>query len=125
MMRDSARTLRRSAGVALVGTVGVLGLGVVLVGLWGTLTSDHPVGPFLALVVATTLLTDVTAIDLRVGRHAESFTWSELTVVLGLALLPVDHLLLTSLVLLIPRFLILPSPFPILRNPLPVCHQGW
>ena len=30
-----------------------------------------------------TLLTDVTAIDLRVGRHAESYTWSELSVVLA------------------------------------------
>lgn len=85
--------------LALVSAVGLLGAVVLLVGLWGTVTGHHAVGPFLLLVIATTLLTDVTAIDLRVGRHAESFTWSELSIVLGLALLPVDHLLLTTVAL--------------------------
>ena len=61
-----------------------------------TATEPPSLGRWFLLVVTLTLLTDVTAIDLRVGRHAESHTWSELTVVLGLALLDVHHLVLTS-----------------------------
>ena len=82
--------------VALVTTMGVLGAGVLAWSVWETVTEPPSLGRWFLLVVTLTLLTDVTAIDLRVGRHAESHTWSELTVVLGLALLDVHHLVLTS-----------------------------
>lgn len=82
--------------VALVTTMGVLGVAVLTWSLWETASGSASLGPWFLLVVTLTLLTDVTAIDLRVGRHAESHTWSELTVVLGLALLPPSHLVLTT-----------------------------
>ena len=88
---------RARALVALVSTMGLLGAAVVVAGLWASAASPQAVGPYLVLVVTMTLLTDVTAIDLRIGRHNESFTWAELSVVLGLALLPVEHLVLTTL----------------------------
>jgi hypothetical protein len=50
----------------------------------------------LLLVLLTPCSPTSTAIDLRIGRHAESFTWSELSIVLGLALLPPDQLVLTT-----------------------------
>jgi diguanylate cyclase (GGDEF)-like protein len=49
------------------------------------------------LVGLTTLCTDALSIDLRIGRHVESFTWAEFNVVLGLALLSPAALVLTSL----------------------------
>ena len=94
-----APVARPTALLTLVTAVGVLGAAVVVAGLAGTVSGGPVLGPYLVLVVATTLLTDVTAIDLRVGRHAESYTWSEMSIVLGLALLPVDHLLVTTLAL--------------------------
>ena len=95
-MTPSPALPRARALVTLVSAMGLLGAAVVAAALWVGATSPGALGAYLLLVVVMTLLTDVTAIDLRVGRHAESFTWSELSVVLGLALLPVEHLLLTS-----------------------------
>ncbi len=90
---------RERALVSLVSVMGVLGVGVLAWGAWQTATSAPSLGRWFVLVVVLTLLTDVTAIDLRVGRHTESHTWSELTVVLGLALLPASHLVLTTVAL--------------------------
>ena len=90
---------RARALVALVGAVGFAGAVSVLLAVGSVVDGDRALSPYLALVLLTTLLTDVTAIDLRVGRHAESFTWSELSILLGLALLPPDQLVLTSLAL--------------------------
>jgi diguanylate cyclase (GGDEF)-like protein len=88
---------RERALVSLVTAMGVLGAAVLVWSAWTTATSPPPsLGRWFVLVVTLTLLTDVTAIDLRVGRHAESYTWSELIVVLGLALLPTHHLVLTT-----------------------------
>ena len=88
---------RERALISLVTTMGVLGAAVLAWSAWTTATSPPPsLGRWFVLVVTLTLLTDVTAIDLRVGRHAESYTWSELIVVLGLALLPTHHLVLTT-----------------------------
>ena len=88
--------VRERALLALVAVFGITGTmtlaaAVVSVSVQGDLRTASFV-----LVLLTTLLTDVTAIDLRIGRHGESFTWSELTVVLGLALLPPDQLVLTT-----------------------------
>jgi len=84
---------------ALLGLVATLGVAGVLV-FAGAIVSVVAVGELptasLLLVLLTTLLTDATAIDLRIGRHGESFTWSELSIVLGLALLPPDQLVLTT-----------------------------
>ncbi|MDP9466994.1 MAG: hypothetical protein M3P31_07185, partial [Actinomycetota bacterium] len=96
-MTDTA--VRDRALVALVGVMGVLGAAVLTWSVWQTTSSAPSLGRWFVLVVTLTLLTDLTAIDLRVGRHTESYTWSELSVVLGLALLPVPHLLLTSVAL--------------------------
>ena len=52
---------------------------------------------FLALVAAATLGSDATLIDLRIGSQTESYTWAEVTVVVGLALLAPWHLVLLSL----------------------------
>ncbi len=91
--------VRARALLALVSTVGVTGSAVLVWGAWQFGAAGQAPGRYFLLIVVTTLLTDVTAIDLRVGRHAESFTWSELSIVLGLALLPPDQLLLTALAL--------------------------
>ena len=91
--------IRAQALLALVGSVGIAGAVVLLVALASVVDEGAPPSKYLVLVLLTTLLTDVTAIDLRVGRHAESFTWSELSIVLGLALLPADQLVLTALAL--------------------------
>lgn len=96
-MTDTAA--RDRALVALVTTMGVLGTAVVAWGAWETATGAQSLSRWFVLVVTLTLLTDVTAIDLRVGRQTESHTWSELIVVLGLALLPVPHLVLTTVAL--------------------------
>ena len=91
-----AAVVRERALLCLVAAFGVAGLLTVL----GAVTSVAVQGELrtasFLLVLLTTLLTDVTAIDLRIGRHAESFTWSELSIVLGLALLPPDQLVLTT-----------------------------
>lgn len=91
-----AAVVRERALLALVATFGIAGTLTVL----GAVTSVAVQGELrtasFLLVLLTTLLTDVTAIDLRIGRHAESFTWSELSIVLGLALLPPDQLVLTT-----------------------------
>ena len=91
--------IRAKALLGLVGSVGIAGAVVLLVALASVVDEGAPPSKYLVLVLLTTLLTDVTAIDLRVGRHAESFTWSELSIVLGLALLPADQLVLTALAL--------------------------
>jgi diguanylate cyclase (GGDEF)-like protein len=91
--------VRARALISLVSAMGVLGLSVLAWSVWATATSSTSLGQWFVLVVTLTLLTDVTAIDLRVGRHTESHTWSELIVVLGLALLPAHHLVLTAVAL--------------------------
>jgi diguanylate cyclase (GGDEF)-like protein len=88
--------VRERALLGLVATFGVSGTVVVAVAVTSVLMSGELRTASLLLVLLTTLLTDVTAIDLRIGRHAESFTWSELSIVLGLALLPPDQLVLTT-----------------------------
>ena len=93
-MTDSLSRAREL--VALVTTMGVLGAVALAWSAVQTATQPPSLGRWFLLVVTLTLLTDVTAIDLRVGRHTESHTWSELTVVLGLALLPVHSLVLTA-----------------------------
>lgn len=87
---------RERALLGLVAALGVAGtLTVVGAATSVVVRGELRTASFL-LVLVTTLLTDVTAIDLRIGRHAESFTWSELSIVLGLALLPPDQLVLTT-----------------------------
>ena len=96
-MTDSAAQER--ALIALVSALGVLGAAVLVWSVWETATSPTSLGRWFVLVITLTLLTDITAIDLRVGRHTESHTWSELIVVLGLALLDAHHLVLTTVAL--------------------------
>ena len=90
---------RERSLLTLVTALGVVGAAVLVWGAWETATSPPSLGRWFVLIVTLTLLTDVTAIDLRVGRHGESHTWSELIVVLGLALLPPSHLVLTTVAL--------------------------
>jgi diguanylate cyclase len=80
----------------LVGTVGVAGGALVAAAVVSTAAELRPVSAYLFLVLFSCALTDLTAIDVRFRRQVESFTWAELNVVLGLALLPVDHLMLTT-----------------------------
>jgi diguanylate cyclase (GGDEF)-like protein len=97
-IRESAAqviaTRRLTVLVAIVSTAG----GILLIGA-AIFAIEHPqpVTPFLLLLAVATLLSDATYINLRVGRHVESYTWAELTVVLGLALLAPDQLILTAL----------------------------
>ncbi len=51
--------------VALVSAMGLIGAVVLTSALWVAATSPRALGPYLLLVVVMTLLTDVTAIDLR------------------------------------------------------------
>jgi hypothetical protein len=87
-------TRRLTLLVAIVSTAG----GLLLIGA-GIFAIEHPqpVTPLLLVLATATLLSDATYINLRVGRHVESYTWAELTVVLGLALLPPVQLVLTAL----------------------------
>ena len=89
--------VRERALLGLVGALGLLGSVVVGVAVVSVVEDGRIRTASLLLVLITALLTDVTAIDLRIGRHAESFTWSELSVMLGLALLPPDQLVLSTL----------------------------
>jgi diguanylate cyclase len=89
---------RQRALTALVTATGGLGTAAVGAALWWTAANPKPLTLALLLVLVTTALTDVTAVDVRRGREVESYTWGELPVLLGLALLPVEHLLLTSIV---------------------------
>ena len=56
---------------------------------------------YLALVALATLGSDATSIELRIGHHLESYTWAEVNVVVGLALLDPWHLVLTSVCILV------------------------
>ncbi|MDZ4825188.1 MAG: EAL domain-containing protein [Actinomycetota bacterium] len=78
-------------GVALAAGV-ALGVAIAHVAA----TPDVLDGAFVALLLAT-LCTEMLTVDLRVGRHVESYTWAEVTLVLGLALLAPAPLVLTSL----------------------------
>ena len=88
--------VRERALLGLVATFGIAGTATVVAAVVSVVLQGELRTASLMLVLLTTLLTDVTAIDLRIGRHAESFTWSELSIVLGLALLPPDQLVLTT-----------------------------
>jgi diguanylate cyclase (GGDEF)-like protein len=88
--------VRERALLGLVATFGVTGATAFLVAVACVVARGELRTTSLVLVLVTALLTDATAIDLRIGRHAESFTWSELSIVLGLALLPPDQLVLTT-----------------------------
>ena len=70
----------------LVCTIGSAGAVVLAVAAGVAITRHRPVSPAVAVVALATLLTDATCVDLRVGHHVESYTWSELIVVVGLAL---------------------------------------
>jgi diguanylate cyclase (GGDEF)-like protein len=56
-----------------------------------------PIDRWVVVIAVATLATDTLSLDLRVGRHIESYTWAELNVVLGLVLLTPAQLVLTSL----------------------------
>jgi diguanylate cyclase (GGDEF)-like protein len=88
--------VRERALLGLVLVFGVAGAATFVAALTSVLVRGELRTASLLLVLLTTVLTDATAIDLRIGRHAESFTWSELSIVLGLALLPPDQLVLTT-----------------------------
>jgi diguanylate cyclase (GGDEF)-like protein len=81
--------------------IAVSAVAAVIIGAATAAAITHPprVGIVLAVVVAATLLSDATCIDLRVGNHIESYTWAEVSVVLGLALLPPEQLILSSVCL--------------------------
>ena len=89
--------VRERALLGLVATFGVTGTVAVVLAVTAVAVRGEVRTASLLLVMLTALLTDITAIDLRIGRHAESFTWSELSIVLGLALLPPEQLVLTTL----------------------------
>jgi diguanylate cyclase (GGDEF)-like protein len=89
--------VRERALLGLVAAFGIAGAATVIAAVVSVVLQGELRTASLLLVLLTTLLTDVTAIDLRIGRHAESFTWSELSIVLGLALLPPDQLVLTTI----------------------------
>src|SRR5512135_705186 len=97
--RSLSRRLAEHRLGVLVGTVAVVA--AIVVGTAAAALIEHPqrVGLVLGVVVVATLLTDAMCIDLRVGNHVESYTWAELSVVLGLALLPSEQLILSSLCL--------------------------
>ena len=61
---------RERALVALVSVLGVLGAAVLAWSIWETATSPTSLGRWFVLVVTLTLLTDITAIDLRVKPAA-------------------------------------------------------
>ena len=48
------------------------------------------------VIALATLFVDALTVDLRVGRHVESFTWAELIIVLGLATLQPAAFILTA-----------------------------
>ena len=93
---SASAVVRERALLGLVAALGVAGALTVVGAATSVVVQGELRTASFLLVLLTTLLTDVTAIDLRIGRHAESFTWSELSIVLGLALLPPDQLVLTT-----------------------------
>ena len=93
---SASAVVRERALLGLVAALGVAGTLTVVGAATSVVVQGELRTASFLLVLLTTLLTDVTAIDLRIGRHAESFTWSELSIVLGLALLPPDQLVLTT-----------------------------
>ena len=80
----------------LIGVVALTGTALVVAAVTGVVLRPGTLGGPLLLVCALSLLTDITATDVRIGRQVESYTWAELTVVLALALLPDEQVLLTA-----------------------------
>jgi diguanylate cyclase (GGDEF)-like protein len=100
----------------LVAVVAVIG-GVALVAATVTaVVHPRPIGLMFAVVIAATFVTDATSIDLRFGNHIESYTWAEVGVVLGLALVPAEQLVLSSLALAIAYVATRRAPVKVLYN---------
>src|SRR6478609_3674033 len=92
--RLGSRRLRLLATAVIAAGVAAL---VIAAGV--AIGDPQPIGPAFIVIALATLCTEATCVDLRVGRDVESYTWAELTIVLGLALLPPSQLVLTSLAL--------------------------
>ncbi len=90
---ETDRRLTRLVRVTVAAGAAVLAVAAVL-SLLGPRPDDLVL---LGVVVLATLGIDATAIDVRIGHHVESYTWAEVVVVLGLALLAPEHLVLTAL----------------------------
>jgi diguanylate cyclase (GGDEF)-like protein len=81
----------------LVHAVAGAAVGVLAFAMASVLRDRSQLDAAFVLIALTTLCTDALSVELRVGRHVESFTWAEFNVVLGLALLTPAALVLTSL----------------------------
>ncbi|HET9729045.1 MAG TPA: bifunctional diguanylate cyclase/phosphodiesterase [Acidimicrobiia bacterium] len=81
----------------LVWSVATAGGVALTVAIANVLATPALLNRTFVLVLLATLCTDALSLDLRVGRHSESYTWAEVNVVLALALLPPALLVLTAL----------------------------
>jgi diguanylate cyclase (GGDEF)-like protein len=114
--RRTTRALSSHRLTALVALVAAAGAIVLAASAWVTIMHPRPITPLLGVIALATLLTDATCVDLRVGRHVESYTWAELILVLGLAVLAPEQLVLTSLCIAVAYAATRRSPVKILFN---------
>src|SRR5690242_11917442 len=100
----------------LVSTVVAAGVVVVATAAAIAAVEPRPAWWVLAAFVIATLLIDTTCVEMRVGRHIESYTWAELIIVLGLAFLSPAYLVLTSLALVVAYFVTRRSTIKVIYN---------
>jgi diguanylate cyclase (GGDEF)-like protein len=100
----------------LVSAVAAAGIIVVATAAAIAMVEPRPAWWLLAAFVLATLLIDTTCVEMRVGRHIESYTWAELIIVLGLAFLSPAYLVLTSLALVVAYFVTRRSTVKVIYN---------
>ena len=99
--------------VWVIGVLGALSIGVA--GLVAS-TSTVPDTKWLVLVGLATLSADATYVNIRFGHNVEAYTWVEFSLVLGLALLPAEFLVLTSLLVAVAHVLARRSAVKVVFN---------
>ena len=100
----------------LLWAVGLLGGTVTALAAVAVATGPRPVGSALLAVTAATVVCDATCIELRVRRQIESYTWAEIVLVVGLAVLPPEQLVLTAVGLALGHLLTGRSPAKVVFN---------
>jgi diguanylate cyclase (GGDEF)-like protein len=111
--------MKISAGerlTALIWTIAVAAAVVLTIAAANFVATPARLDIAFALVVVATLCTDALSLDLRVGRHIESFTWAELTVVLALAMLSPAPLVMTALAVAVAHLALRRSAIKVVFN---------
>jgi diguanylate cyclase (GGDEF)-like protein len=108
---SSAQRLR-----CIVWAVGAVGATIIAGAIARVISDPPPVDRYVVILALSTLFTDAMRVNLRVGRNVESYTWSELNIVLGLALLAPVHLVLTSVLIAIAYVVSGRAPVKVIYN---------